>query len=177
MSFKWLRNDPSSITDAKLAITGNFNAEDLATKTTPITIPGTGALTVITNDALGSLTTDANGTPDITPLYDPSGSCFDFSQLSMGDQVYIRTDVVVETTTPNTDIDLVLVAGIGIFPFELAWESDAFKTVGVHNIIRTSFITMDTATLLDGTAQFQLRADNACEVTVNGWNYIVNLRS
>lgn len=172
MSFKWFRSGAASINLA----TGNFNVQDVATITTPVAIPGTGVFTKLTCDGAGSLTTAANAPTGMTPLWIPASDHFDFAQLVAGDQVFIRASILVDILSVNTDIDLQLLAGIGEFPFALDWDQESYKTTGVFSISKTSFITMDTDTALDGKAEFQFKADKACNVEVQGWNYIIHRR-
>jgi hypothetical protein len=160
-----------------IIVSGNFDVTDVATKTTPVPIPGTDTLTQLTNDAQGAQTTNANAPPGITELWDPVNDEFDFSQLKMGDQVFIRAVITIITSTTNTDIDLELIAGIGVGAFSVNWHRDSFKSMGSFKVAQTSFVTMDTVAILTGKAQFQLSADKACDVEIGGWDYIVNLRS
>lgn len=162
------------------AFTGNFNVEDTATRVsggTPITIPGTGVFTKLTNDGLGSLTTTENAPTGMVPLWRPSTDDFSFAQLAKGDQIIMRIDLRVITASPNTEIEVRLQAGIGEFSFEIEWDDVFYKISDNHPLSRTSLVTMDTDTILDGTAEFQMASDTACTVAVIGWNYIINRRS
>jgi len=156
--------------------TGNFNVQDVATVTTPVAIPGTGVFTKLTNDGAGTLTTAANAPQGMTPLWIPASNHFDFAQLVAGDQVFIRASILVDILSVNTDIDLQLLAGIGEFPFTLDWDQQSYKSTGVFSVSKTSFITMDQPTALEGKAEFKMNADKACNVEVQGWNYIVHRR-
>lgn len=155
---------------------GNFNVQDTATATTPISIPGTSTFTQLTNNGLGSLTTNANAPTGITELWSTSTDDFDFSQLKMGDRIDLRVDLLVDILTVNTDIELQLEAGIGVFAFGLNLTQRPYKTTGVKPVTVVSFVTMDTTTILTGTAELQLKADKACEVEVIGWNYSITRR-
>lgn len=155
---------------------GNFNVQDVATATTPVSIPGTDTFTQLTNDGLGSLTTNVNAPTGITELWDATENEFDFSQLKMGDRIDFRVDLLVDILTVNTDIELQMEAGIGIFAFGLNLTQRPYKTTGVKPVTVTSFVTMDTTTILNGTAELQLKADKACEVEVLGWNYSITRR-
>lgn len=156
---------------------GNFNVQDTATATTPISIPGTGTFTQLTNNGLGSLTTNANAPAGMTELWDTTDHEFDFTQLKMGDRIDFRVDLLVDILTVNTDIELQLEAGIGVFAFGLNLTQRPYKTTGVKPVTIVTFVTMDTITILTGTAELQLKADKACEVEVIGWNYVIIRRS
>lgn len=159
-----------------IPIIGNFDVEDVATKTTPVAIPGTGVYQQLTNDGLGAQTSALYAPDAITELWDVVNDEFDFSQLSLGDQVFIRSEVKVEILSVNTDIHMKLAAGIGVTPFDIHWAAGSFKNTGIFTLSRMSFLTMGTTTALTGKAEFQFAADKACNVEVTGWNYIVNMR-
>ncbi len=156
---------------------GNFNADDTLTATTPIAIPGTGVFTKLTNNALGPQTTNINAPTNITELWKPSTNQFDFSQLELGDIVIIRSDILVDIASANTDVELQFQAGIGVTSFAIHWDAGIFKATGVFQLSQTSMLTMDTTTILTGKAEFQLKADKACDVEVNGWNYVIIRRA
>lgn len=158
---------------------GSFDVADAATVSTPITIPGTEAFIQLTNDGLGSQTNNNFAPVGITELWDTTNNEFDFSQLKLGDIVDIRLDINVITASPNTTVGVRLQAGIGVFPFSIGWDKVFFSsTVGAPGIplVRSSFITMQTTTILTGKAEFQLASDKACTVVVNGWNYVITQR-
>lgn len=155
---------------------GNFDVADLATATTPISIPGTSTFTQLTNDGAGTQTTNVNAPVGITELWNTTNDEFDFSQLKMGDNVHFRADIEVTTSTANTDIQLQLEAGIGVFAFGINLTQRSYKLAGTFPIVVASYVTMDTTTILTGTAEIQMKADKACDVKVNGWNYIITRR-
>ena len=156
---------------------GNFNVQDAATTTVPISIPGTSTFTQLTNDGAGSLTTNINAPLGITELWDTTDDEFSFVQLKMGDRVDIRVDLLVDILSVNTEIELQLEAGIGIFAFGINLDQREYKSTGVKPVAVTGFVTMDTTTILNGTAEIQLKSDKACEVETLGWNYVITRRS
>jgi len=152
---------------------GSFDVQDVATVTTKIVIPGTGTFTQLTNDGAGTLTNNLFAPIGITELWNTSNDNFDFSQLKLGDVVHIRADIEVITASPNTEIELRLEAGIDVVAFPVSWDHQLYGAVGMFPLVRSSFITMQTTTILDGKAEFQLKSDKACTVQVNGWNYFI----
>jgi len=158
---------------------GSFDVADTATTATPISIPGTNTFIKLTNNGLGTQTTNANAPIGITELWNTTNDEFDFSQLKLGDVVEIRLDVNVITASPNTQVQVRLQAGIGVSAFSVGWDNQFYGTAVSSPgtpLVRSSFVAMQTTTILTGTAEFQLAADKACTVVVNGWNYIVTRR-
>ena len=152
---------------------GSFDVADTATTSTPIVIPGTSTFIQLTNDGLGTQTNNLFGPVGITELWDTTNDEFDFTQLKLGDIVHIRADINVITASPNTQVELQLEAGIGVFAFSIGWATKFFSSAGTFPLVRSSFITMQTSTILTGTAQFKLKADKASTCIVNGWNYVI----
>jgi len=155
---------------------GSFDVQDVATITTPIAIPGTGVFTQLTNDGAGPQTINDFAPVGLTELWDTTNDEFDFSQLKLGDILHIRADMEVTTASPNTEVELQLLAGIGVFAFPIGWDHEFYGTAGMFPLVRSSFLTMQTTTILTGKAQFKLKADKACDVKVNGWNYVIYRR-
>lgn len=155
---------------------GSFDVQDVTTVTTKIVIPGTSTFTQLTNDGVGDQTNNEFAPIGITELWNTTNDNFVFTQLKLGDVIHIRADIDVITASPNTEIELQLEAGIGVFAFPISWDTQFYGSAGTFSLVRASFITMQTATILNGTAEFQLKADKACTVQVNGWNYVISRR-
>ena len=79
---------------------------------TPILIPG-GVETKLTLDASTGAIIDAYLPEGVTSLWDSATSQFDFSQLSVGDEVLIRLDGQLETTTINDSFLVRFVGAVG----------------------------------------------------------------
>ena len=94
----------------------------------------------------------------------------------MGDIVDIRLDIDVITASPNTQVQVRLEAGIGVFAFAVGWDNVFYGSSATFPLVRSSFVAMQTTAILTGTAEFQLAADKACTVIVNGWNYAIRVR-
>jgi hypothetical protein len=152
---------------------GSFDVNDLGTIASPISIPGTGAFTKLTNDGLGPQTTNAHAPRGITELWDVDNNQWDFSQLNMGDVVDIRLDIAITTVSPNTQLLLRMEAGLGVFAFPIGWDSKFYGSADPYPLVRSSFVAMQTTPMLTGKAEFQLAADKDCTVVVKGWHYIV----
>jgi len=158
---------------------GSFDVNDTDTTSTPISIPGTSTFIKLTNNGLGAQTNNDNAPIGITELWNTTNDEFDFSQLKLGDIVDIRLDIRVITVSPNTQVQVRLEAGLGVFAFAIGWDnvfySSAIASPGIP-LVRSSFINMQTTAILTGKAEFQFAADKACSVIVNGWNYVIRRR-
>jgi hypothetical protein len=152
---------------------GSFDVQDVATVSTKIVIPGTNTFVQLTNDGLGAQTINTFAPIGITELWDTVNDEFDFSQLKLGDILHIRADLDVIVASPNTQVELQLEAGIGVFAFPISWDNPFYGSAGTFSLVRTSFLTMQTTAVLTGKAEFQLKADKACTIQVNGWNYFI----
>ena len=152
---------------------GSFDVADTDTTTTPISITGGGGFVQLTNNGLGSQTNNSYPPNGITELWDTTDDDFSFSQLNLGDIVDIRADITVITAAPNTQIELILQAGIGVSAFPVSWDNQFYGSADTYSLVRSSFVTMQTTTILNGTAEFQFKSDKTCTVTVNGWNYYI----
>ena len=80
---------------------GFIDYNDTATSITPITLPAD-TWTTITNDGLGVFSNDTYRPDGVTELYDVSTDQVDFSELALGDTVFIRNDFVVTPNSNNT---------------------------------------------------------------------------
>lgn len=94
------------------AYDGIADYNDSATSTTPITITSD-TWTTITNDGQGGFT-NLNYLPSgVTKLMDTSTGQFDFSELSLGDNCFIRNDFSITPNTNNALLELRYQLGVG----------------------------------------------------------------
>ncbi len=159
---------------------GFWDYNDLATLTTPITIPGTGAWTPLTNDGEGANSNSANKPTDIVNVYDVLTDLFDFSELAIGDRLEIRLDLLLTTTSVNTEIEVQLDVGQGSasnFTQSYISPSNFKSTVIDSPLNRYNFVYIGGQDIIDNPAQFQMRADSECTVKVVGWACSFETRS
>lgn len=149
---------------------GIYDYNDLATHTTPITVPGTNTYVYITNDGLGQYSSTEFSLPGITNVYDTSLNQFDWGDLVLGDTVDIRLDLTVITTTPNQSVDVDLEMGIGSgAPYDILFSQNIFKAAGNNPVNRFTSVYMGNTLTLNNPAKFKIRSDAAATVVVNGW--------
>jgi len=98
-SFMQVLLDKSAMLDEIPEGAGIVDYNDATTSVTPIALT-TNTWTTITNDGAGAFTNTAYLPEGVTSLMDTATGEFDFSQLSLGDNAFVRNDF---TVTPNTN--------------------------------------------------------------------------
>lgn len=96
----------------ELSTNGIADYNDTTTSVTPITLVAN-TWTTITNDGAGSFTNLAYLPSDTTGLMDTSDGSFDFSELTLGDNVLIRNDYEVTPNVNNALLEIRYELGTG----------------------------------------------------------------
>ncbi len=148
---------------------GMLDYNDLATATTPISVPGTSTFIDVTNDGAGPATNKLFKIADVGELWDTGTQLFDWTSLKLGDQVNVRLDLEVTTTSPNQTVIVQLLVAFGGSPYTLLYSEDNFKDTGPHEISRMSLIYMGDTNTLDNGAKFQISSDATANLEVRGW--------
>ena len=150
-------------------ISGFIDYNDVATATAPISIPNTNTFTKLTNDGLGSFTNKTYKPEDVTELWNVSTNQLDFSGLSLGDQVDIRIDLEVTTTSANQEFDIEIKLGVGGTPYTLPVRTVYRKTASTKSIVPYFGFYMGDANTIDNIGEIGVKSDTSCTVKVNGW--------
>jgi hypothetical protein len=149
---------------------GIFDYADLATTTTPITVPTGIVWTPITNDGAGANTYKNLPDTDVTDIWNTSTNVFDFSELSIGDMIDIRLDLEITTSGPNQEYGVVLELGQGVTPYRIPFAVNTnVKLAGTVSMNRYNGIYIGNALTKDNPGQFLVASNGAATVTVNGW--------
>ena len=147
---------------------GYFDYNDLGTTASPIAIIGGGADVVLTNDEAGFATIKLFPPNGVTDVWDATAGEFDWSELSVGDEVAIRLDISLITTSQNTEITVELHLAGGVF--SLPWITETnFKSTGTHRQVIYNKFHLATIGVVNGNGEFKINADKNCDVIVNGW--------
>lgn len=155
---------------------GFFDYNDLATHTTPLTVTGGAGFIDIPNDMLGENTSISYPPNGVTKVWD--GSSFDWSELKLGDQVGIRIDLELTTTSVNTEIEIDLFLGTGGGAYQLPFvTAQNFKSTGTYHLNNFDMIYMGYANTLDNGGILKISSDKTCTLVVNGWYTPVFLRA
>ena len=148
---------------------GQFDYNDLATKTTPL--PYTSGDLQLTNDTLGEFTHLSQTPYGITSVWDEETNTFDFSQLSIGDRVTLRIDIDLTTTASNQSSLLKILFGEGTDDeyTEVISNELAYKTAGEHQVKVDYTFDIRDNTWGETPAKLLFSSGNSAIVTVNGW--------
>ena len=153
---------------------GGFDYNDLATQTTPLTYT-TGDLQ-LTNDTLGAYTFLSKPPYGITNVWNEETNTLDFSELSIGDEVFLRVHINVTTTSSNQISGLKVLFGEGTAneyyqPIDLGI---AFKTAGSYDVLRELKFYIGNNDWKSTPCKILFNSDAAASVIVNGWHpYII----
>ena len=138
------------------------------------TITADGSWQKLNNNKLGPLniTTYRPSSMDEAGIWDAITNQFDFSQLSLGDEVQMRIDLDVTPGSNNQDIDVRLLFDIGGTEISLMVDHMIQKgTSPVLNHISYVRMFMGSAGVLSNPGEIQVRVDSGTDITVNvhGW--------
>lgn len=153
---------------------GGFDYNDLETQTTPLAYT-TGDLQ-LTNDTLGSYTFLSQPPYGVTRVWDEDTNTFDFSQLSIGDEVFLRLHINLTTTSANQISGLKVLFGEGTAneyeqPIDLGI---AFKTAGSHDVLRELKFYIGNNDWKNTPAKLLFNSDANASIVVYGWHpYII----
>jgi len=148
---------------------GYFDYDDSLTAVTPIVVIGGAGPVALTNNELGIATLKTYAPNGCTDVWNASGGVFDWSQLSLGDEVWIRLDIDVITASANTEIQVDLHLAGGLFD-PIPWKNlTNYKISGTQRITEANIFHIGVAQVLNGGGQFKIMSDKDCTVIVRGW--------
>lgn len=155
--------------DAFFNSIGSFHYADLATQTTPIATVANTPIKV-TNDGAGAFTNLSNAPYGVDTVWVSTTNQFDFSSLSIGDCVSLRTDLNIDLVGTNTSYRLFMKMAIGSGN---EWE------LNLHNGERKSTTAFPETTYIgfdienedtrDFPAEIWIETDAGSAIKVNGW--------
>jgi len=134
----------------------------------------TGNLKVL-NDGAGIYTLKTYKPFGVTELWNTVTNQFNFADLSLGDEVTIRTDGNVTTTANNQIFGTKLSMSIGVNPYEIQVGQSYYKTIGTYPTTRFVKFYIGNTDTLNNPAELLFYSDAAATLTVTGF-YISVLR-
>lgn len=154
---------------------GFFDYNDATTAITPVTLLA-GVETPLTNDGAGAFSNRKYKPEDVSDIWDVSSNSFDFSELSLGDELMMRMDVSLTTAAVNTDLSLGLQLGVGGSPYDLVFlQEKPFKVASAHpNEIVTAHVYIGDENTLNNPAKVMATVDKDATIIVNGWYVRIN---
>lgn len=169
----FIKNKPDSFYNGF----GWFYYEDLATKTTPLTIVAN-VVKTLTNDTGGDATNDNYPPFGVSSLWNSTTNQVDFSQLQGGDMVKIRVGLDITTDVNNAQWAVRIRAELAhlrakmIFDIANGFQETAatFQKTMFNEIFIESYLT-------DYPAEFQFFSNKAGSVIVGGFLFDVIQRN
>lgn len=150
---------------------GIIDYNDTATWVTPISVPGTGVFTALTNNGAWAFSNDTYKPVWIDDVWDVVENRFEWTQLKLWDSVGIRLDIELTTTISNTEImvDIFLWEGGSTYQIPFILPVNFKNVVTARRLTVFNWIYMWDTNTINNTAKFKIAADKACTVKVNWW--------
>jgi hypothetical protein len=143
---------------------------DFTTIGTPITVTGGAGNVALTNDGAGVNTNTSKLPFGVPQLWDASTNKLDFTGLSIGDWIDIRSVIDVIVATNNTQVEGVISLGSGGSAFTIPFiPTRNYKTTGPYILPSYIGFYIGSQDVLDSGGQIMLSSDTTCTVTVEGW--------
>jgi hypothetical protein len=172
LSDSFIQNKPPALYSAF----GYFHVSDLATQTTPLELVSSTPLQ-LTNDNAGAFTSEAHAPYGVPKIWNTSTNSLDFTHLSVGDAVLVRTDLSISTSSVNQNLQLYIKFGIGT-PSEYDLLIDSWNEKSVVNFkifLKDVSFSIDNEDWRTAPAKIYILSDDDGKVKVNGW-YIPIIR-
>lgn len=134
---------------------------DAQYNTVPFNVTGNEVFVKLPNDALDNITAEfpLNG---ITGLWNTQAQEFDFTLMPPGGKIALRIDLDVVTTSPNQNVRIRFVGGVGsAAPFELSLIDSSYKSIGEHPINRYTPVFILDANSRNFPGHIEVRSDGA----------------
>lgn len=165
--------DPIEESEQFVSAVGSFYYADLATQTTPLAYT-TGDLQ-LENDIAGAKTFLSQPPYGITSVWNESTNTLDFSQLSIGDEVSLRVDLIITTSGANQKSDIKLLLGEGTADEEtFIVGSFHTKTAGATSMSAEIHFDIRNENQRTTGAKLLFASDASANIEVTGFHpYIV----
>ena len=107
----------------------------------------------------------------ITRLRNTTTSEFDFTLLDVWDEVTLRFDIAVTTSSTNQTVRIFARFDIWWTPFDLTLDHQHFKTAWEYNIVETEMFYIGSAWMKNNPGRLYIASDDDASIKVN-WFYI-----
>lgn len=149
---------------------GWWDYNDTATATTPIALSVANTDYALTNNGLGSNTTNAYRLSTITNIWNTSTNFLQFTGMKVGDVVDMRIDYELVTSGANNQIVLSLELGIGGSSYILGIDNRLLKNAGTHKLITNASFYIGNTLTLNNLGRILIKNDSTgSTVKVNGF--------
>jgi len=122
------------------------------------------------NDGLGPTSQNTYAPANVTILWNSTTNRFDFSQLALGDIVFLRYDLKVTTTSPNQIVKLKMNFAIGNASAytQVIYENE-YKTAELHEITQVFMFYIGRDYVQNNPAELIFSSDAAATILINGF--------
>ena len=130
-----------------------------------------GVATDLLNNNLGTYSSSAQAPYGISAIWNTTTNAFDFSQLSLGDMVSLRVDLLIDTTATNQDFRAYITLGIGTAnEYKLLLNQSTYKSaVTNYAFLEEVNFSIDNEDWRTAPAKISVLTDASATVLVNGW--------
>ena len=147
-----------------------INYSDLATQTTPIVCTAWVPVK-LTNDWLGGQTLKTYKPTGIVELWNTATNQFDLSGLSLGDEISIRLNYTVTTSSNNQEFYSYMNMAIGWASYSIYDWIHFFKTAWTRQVGEVMTLYMGNSDTITKPAEIMFSSDANATIKVN-WFYI-----
>lgn len=130
----------------------------------------------ILNNGLGPYTLKTYKPLNITELWNTTTNQFNFSELSLGDEVMIRLDVNIATTAINQEFYFYLQMAVGGTTYTLGDGTYSFKNIGTKQLSISFPFYLGNQDSITYPAELYFNSSNAANLGVNGYYISVRRR-
>lgn len=155
---------------------GYFDYNDSATASAPITHNGIEGFKKLTNNGLGPQTDVAHRPTSMSTMWNAISDQIDFSELSVGDMVDMRTAIEVTTTSPNQEVIIRIEVALGGTQFSVILGRAQFKTIGTYPMTYWMGGHIGSEDVRTNPAEIQVDTDSSATIEVIGWLFKVTRR-
>jgi hypothetical protein len=156
---------------------GSFLYADLTTQTTPLNGIANVEKNLI-NDIDGTNTDLSNAPYGVSTLWDSATNKLDFSQLSIGDVVNLRTTLKVTTSTANQNIHIFARLGLGTASEkDFLIGSKLIKTAGEFIFDEELTIVMSKEDWITDIGELYLISEHNSTIKVNEFEFVVTRKN
>lgn len=144
---------------------------DLATKTTPITLTTADTWYPLTNDGLGPYTNKDHQVVYHNSIWDTSTNSFDFSSLKVGDAVFMRLSGYITTHTSNVEVRGKLQMAVGSsIEYSIPFDQSLIKKAGRHMLSPLVMVYIGNEETRTYPCVPMAQADvDGVEIEIDGW--------
>jgi hypothetical protein len=151
----------------RMGASGFIDYNDTSTSASPLVLPD-GQFVDLPNDGLGPFTNKAFAPLGVTELMDTATGQLDFSELDLGDGVFIRNDFEVTPDVDEAELTIRYTLGTGVGEYTLertVGQLSRGSGIAYRQSLLTEFIYMGDTNTRDNKATVALRltgADGLC---------------